>query len=336
MKKIAKRDNLYKQVANLLHTARKSVVQNINSVMVNSYYLIGKMIIEKEQQGRMRAEYGEALIKNLSKRLQQEFGRGFSVDNLENMRRFYLIYSKSETVSRKFIESKKTPLSWSHYQFLIRLEKSERRFYETESIQNNWSVRELKRQFNSALFQRLSLSKNKKEVMRLSKKGHVIEKAKDLIKDPYILEFTGLPKLSVYSESKLESILIEKLENFLLELGKGFTFVSRQKRISLEEKHFYIDLVLYNRILQCFVLIDLKIGILKHQDLGQMQMYVNYYDSNIKSPDENKTIGIILCRDKNDTLIKITLPKDNDQIFASRYKTILPNKNDFKRILNSK
>lgn len=171
--------------------------------------------------------------------------------------------------------------------------------------------------------------------MLLSKKGNVIEKAKDLIKDPYILEFTGLPKLSVYSESKLESILIEKLENFLLELGKGFTFVSRQKRISLEEKHFYIDLVLYNRILQCFVLIDLKIGTLKHQDLGQMQMYVNYYDSNIKSPDENKTIGIILCRDKNDTLIKITLPKDNDQIFASRYKTILPNKNDFKRILNS-
>jgi predicted nuclease of restriction endonuclease-like (RecB) superfamily len=293
------------------------------------------MIVEKEQQGKMRAEYGKELIQKLSKRLQREFGKGFSVDNLENMRRFYIVYSKSETVSRKFIENKNSPLNWSHYQILIRMEKSERQFYEIESIQNNWSVRELKRQFNSALFQRLSLSKNKKEVRRLSKKGQIIEKPTDLIKDTYILEFLSLPELPAYTESKLESALISKLELFLLELGKGFTFVSRQKRISFEEKHFFIDLVFYNRILRSFVLIDLKMGELKHQDLGQMQMYVNFYDANVKSPDENKTIGIIVCRDKNDTLIKITLPKDNHQIFASRYKTILPNKNDLKRILNS-
>ena len=183
--------------------------------------------------------------------------------------------------------------------------------------------------------QQCFISKNKKEVRRLSKKGQIIEKPTDLIKDTYILEFLSLPELPAYTESKLESALISKLELFLLELGKGFTFVSRQKRISFEEKHFFIDLVFYNRILRSFVLIDLKMGELKHQDLGQMQMYVNFYDANVKSPDENKTIGIIVCRDKNDTLIKITLPKDNHQIFASRYKTILPNKNDLKRILNS-
>ena len=336
MKKLTTNDNLfYKRVANLLHDARKSVIRNVNSVMVNTYYLLGKMIVEKEQQGKMRAEYGKELIHKLSKRLQKEFGKGFSADNLENMRRFFIVYSKSETVSRKFIENKNSPLNWSHYQILIRMEKPERQFYEIESIQNNWSVRELKRQFDSALFQRLSISKNKNEVRRLSKKGQIIEKPKDIIKDTYILEFAGLPKLPAYSESKFESALIHKLESFLLELGKGFTFVSRQKRISFEEKHFFIDLVFYNRILRSFVLIDLKMGELKHQDLGQMQMYVNFYDANVKSPDENKTIGIIVCRDKNDTLIKITLPKDNDQIFASIYKTILPNKNDLKRILNS-
>ena len=336
MKKLITNDNLfYNRVANLLRNAKQLVVHNVNSVMVNTYYLVGKMIVEKEQQGKMRAEYGKELIQKLSKRLQREFGKGFSVDNLENMRRFYIVYSKSETVSRKFIENKNSPLNWSHYQILIRMENQERQFYEIESIPNNWSVRELKRQFNSALFQRLSLSKNKKEVKRLSKKGQIIEKPTDLIKDTYILEFLSLPELPAYTESKLESALISKLELFLLELGKGFTFVSRQKRISFEEKHFFIDLVFYNRILRSFVLIDLKMGELKHQDLGQMQMYVNFYDANVKSPDENKTIGIIVCRDKNDTLIKITLPKDNHQIFASRYKTILPNKNDLKRILNS-
>lgn len=336
MKKLTTNDNLfYKRVANLLYDARKSVIRNVNSVMVNTYYLLGKMIVEKEQKGKMRADYGKELIQKLSKRLQKEFGKGFSADNLENLRKFFIVYSKSETVSRKFIEHKNSPLNWSHYQILIRMEKAERQFYEIESIQNNWSVRELKRQFDSALFQRLSISKNKNEVRRLSKKGQIIEKPKDIIKDTYILEFAGLPKLPAYSESKFESALIHKLESFLLELGKGFTFVSRQKRISFEEKHFFIDLVFYNRILRSFVLIDLKMGELKHQDLGQMQMYVNFYDANVKSPDENKTIGIIVCRDKNDTLIKITLPKDNDQIFASIYKTILPNKNDLKRILNS-
>ena len=226
--------------------------------------------------------------------MTKEFGKGFSVDNLENMRRFYVVYGKSETLSRNF------DLSWSHYLKLIRIDdENERKFYEIESFKNNWSVRELQRQFDSALYTRLVLSRDKEKVKELSEKGLVLEKPKDAIKDPYILEFIGLPEHSSYSESDLEQELIDKLEHFLLELGNGFTFVARQKQISFDDKHFRIDLVFYNRILKCFVLIDLKIGEIKHQDLGQMQMYVNYYDREVRLEDENKTIGIVLCKDKS-------------------------------------
>lgn len=243
--------------------------------------------------------------------------------NLKQMRTFYLTYSKGQTVSDDF------RLSWSHYLFLMRINKlDERKFYELESVASNWSLRELQSQFDSALYERLALSRNKTEVQRLSEKGHIVEKAKDSLKDPYVLEFLGLPEEKKYTESEFEQKLIDKLENFLLELGKGYTFVGRQVRFTFDEKHFRIDLVFYNRLLQCFVIIDLKIGEITHQDLGQMQMYVNYYDRYVKLDTENKTIGIILCKKKNDTLVEITLPENNEQIFASKYLTVLPSKKD--------
>jgi predicted nuclease of restriction endonuclease-like (RecB) superfamily len=211
--------------------------------------------------------------------------------------------------------------------------ENERNFYEIEAANNNWSLRELDRQFDSGLYERLILSRNKEAVKQLAEKGQIIEKPSDIIKDPYILEFVGLPEKAIYSESKLENQLITELETFLLELGKGFTFVGRQVRFTFDEEHFRVDLVFYNRLLRCFVLIDLKIGKLKHQDLGQMQMYVNYYDRFVKTDDENKTIGIILCKDKKDTLVEITLPEGNNQIFASRYQTILPSKEELKQLI---
>lgn len=210
---------------------------------------------------------------------------------------------------------------------------AERRFYEIECEANRWSIRELNRQFDSALYQRLALSRDKEKVMELSRKGQIIETPADALKDPYVLEFTGLPELPSYSETQLEQALIDKLQAFLLELGKGFTFVGRQVRITLDEDHYRVDLVFYNRLLRCFVLIDLKIGQLKHQDLGQMQMYVHYYDRYVKLDDENKTIGIVLCRDKKDALVEITLPEGQNQIFASRYQTVLPSKEELSRLI---
>ena len=245
------------------------------------------------------------------------------------MKQFYLAYSKVQTVSAQF------KLSWSHYLILMRMENiEERNFYEIESIQNNWSLRELRRQIDSALYERLVLSRDKEKVKELAFKGQVIEKPEDVVKDPYILEFLGLEEQSNYSENKLETEIINNLEKFLLELGKGFTFVGRQVRFTFDEKHFRVDLVFYNRILKCFVLIDLKIGEVTHQDLGQMQMYVNYYDRYVRLPDENKSIGIIICREKNDTLVRLTLPEDNNQIFASKYMTVLPTKEEFKKVLD--
>ena len=215
-------------------------------------------------------------------------------------------------------------------------DENERKFYEIEAHKNNWSVRELERQYNTALYARLALSRDKEGVEKLAAKGLVIETPKDAIKDPYILEFIGLPEKSIYSENELEHKIIDKLEQFLLELGTGFTFVARQKRITFDEKHFRIDLVFYNRILKCFVLIDLKIGELKHQDIGQMQMYVNYYDREMLLDDENKTIGVILCQDKSEAVVKYTLPEGNEQIFASKYKTVLPSKEELKKIIKEK
>ena len=247
------------------------------------------------------------------------------------MRKFYLVYSEIEATPKDL------PLSWSHYLTLIRIDNlQERNFYEIEAAKSKWSVRELKRQYDSALYTRLTLSRDKAEVKKLSEKGLIIEKPKDAIKDPYVLEFLGLPENNSYSESELEQELIDKLEYFLLELGNGFTFVARQKRISFDDKHFRIDLVFYNRLLRCFVLFDLKIGELKHQDIGQMQMYVNYYDRELKLPEENKTIGIILCQNKSKAVVKYTLPEENEQIFASKYKTVLPTKQELAALIQSK
>ena len=321
-------NNIYQEIKELLYSAKNRVYQTINTTMTQTYFQIGKRIVEEEQGGETRAEYGSALLKNLSSELIKEFGKGYSEQNLKNMRQFYLIYQKRQTVSSEF------KLSWSHYIFLTRIENiNERNFYEIESIENSWSLRELKRQFDSGLFERLKLSSDKQKVKELSLNGQVIQTAQDLIKDPYILEFVGLPELSSYSESELEQKLIDKLEHFLLELGKGFTFVARQKRITIDEKHFKVDLVFYNRLLKSFVVIDLKIGELKHQDIGQMMMYVNYFDRFEKTDDENSTIGIIICKDKSKALVELTLPKDNNQIYASKYLTILPNKEEFKKLL---
>jgi predicted nuclease of restriction endonuclease-like (RecB) superfamily len=212
----------------------------------------------------------------------------------------------------------------------------ERHFYEIETYKNNWSVRELNRQFDSALYERLALSKNKEKVIELSNKGQIIDKPMDAIKDPYVLEFLNLKEDNTYSEKDLETKIINKLQLFLLELGKGFTFVQRQMRLTLDDQHFYADLVLYNRLLRCFVVIDLKIGKIKHQDIGQLQMYVNYFDRHVKTPDENKTIGILLCKEKSDAVIEMTLPKDNDQIFASKYETVLPSKEELKALIEEK
>jgi predicted nuclease of restriction endonuclease-like (RecB) superfamily len=347
------------QIIDLLQLAKKTVVRAVNSTMVQVYFEIGKMIIEEEQGGNDRAKYGKNLLQGLSKALTKEFGKGFSVTNIQQMRNFYLAYRKQQTASVKLQNTSITPsleenqnleltkirdidnpnfdLSWSHYLTLVRIEnRLERQFYEIEATKNQWSVKELKRQYNSALYTRLVLSLDKEKVKELSQQGLIIEKPKDAIKDPYILEFLGLPEENNYSESELEQELIDKLEHFLLELGTGFTFVARQKRISFDDKHFRIDLVFYNRLLRCFVLLDLKIGELKHQDIGQMQMYVNYYDRKIKMDDENKTIGLILCQNKSEAVVKYTLPKNNEQIFASKYKTVLPTQEELKLLIKQK
>lgn len=358
---------LFQQVVVLLQNAQQQVLRTVNSTMTYTYFEIGRMIVEEEQNGKERAEYGKQILKGLSVQLTNEFGKGFSLSNLEQIRKFYLIYSNSETLSRilqiqnsqsvivesessipqsLIVEFKKFDyhtlisffkLTWTHYLFLMRIDnEKERSFYEIESEKHNWSVRELKRQYDSALYTRLALSRDKEGVLKLSEEGQIIEKPKDIIKDPYILEFLGLPELHNYSESELEQEIINKLEHFLLELGEGFAFVARQKRITFDDKHFYIDLVFYNRVLKSFVLIDLKIGELKHQDLGQMQMYVNYYDREMRLEGENKTIGIVLCQNKSDLVVEYTLPDNNEQIFASKYKTILPSKEDLIKLINSK
>jgi predicted nuclease of restriction endonuclease-like (RecB) superfamily len=329
--KKTKEIQLLKNIRSIIETSRHNIVREINETIIKTYYEIGRLLIENEQKGKIRAEYSEQTINYIALQLAKEFGRGFSATNLRSMRSFYLSYKESQiwqTLSAK--------LSWSHYLVLLRIENpDERKFYEVESDKENWSVRELKRQLDSSLFERLALSRSKTKVKQLSKRGQIISKPQDAIKDPTVLEFLGFEEKDYFSESDLESALIDKLGSFLLELGKGFTFEARQKRISFDEKHFYIDLVFYHRILKCFVLIDLKIGELKHQDIGQMQMYVNFYDREIKTAADNKTIGLILCKDKDDMIVNYTLPKNNKQIYASKYQLYLPSKKELKKQLLS-
>ena len=338
-------DDFFDRVLDILKNARKQAKMALNISMVYSYYEVGRMIVEEEQNGEQRAEYGKAILKELSKRLTESLGKGFSVENLKLMRRFYVVYSKDQIgqkVSTQFEnlpvtrEGRKFFLSFSHYVFLMRIPNiDERHFYEIEAAHNGWGIKELERQYDSALYERLALSRDKEGIERLSTEGQIIEKPEDLLKDPYVLEFTGLPELAKYSETDLETKIIDHLQEFLLELGRGFTFVGRQVRFTFEDEHYRVDLVFFNRLLRCFVLFDLKIGRLKHQDIGQMQMYVNYYDRKVKLKDENPTIGILLCKNKNDAVVEMTLPEDNSQIFASKYLTVLPSKEELQKLMES-
>lgn len=335
---------LFENVSLLLEQARARAQTAVNTSMVYAYYEIGRMIVEEEQSGSNRAEYGKKILKGLSGHLTERFGKGFSSDNLKLMRRFYQVYSNDTIGETLFPQSEEPPmantdrrfyLSWSHYLKLMRIKNiEERHFYEIEAVRNNWSLSELKRQFDSSLYERLAFSKNKKETKHLADEGLIIEIPQDAIKDPYVLEFLGLAEQDSYSEKELETRIIDNLQSFLLELGTGFTFVGRQVRFTYEEDHYWVDLVFFNRLLKCFVLFDLKIGELKHQDIGQMQMYVNYYDRKVKMSEENKTIGIILCKDKKRSIVEMTLPEDNQQIFASRYETVLPSKEALKGLLD--
>lgn len=333
-------DTLCQNAIQLIQYARRTAARQINTVQLMTFYAIGRWIIEGQQHGERRAEYGRQIIKNLSDVLTERFGKGFSVDTLENARKFYLNYQDriSDTVFRKFAEEKSDAafrfleeeppfrLSFSHYLILCRIRNNdERRFYEIEAYKGKWSVRTLQRQYGSSLYERLLLGAERKNILALAEKGQNVENADDLKKDPYVLEFLGLQDKPEYAESELESRIIGHLQKFLMEMGKGFTFVGRQVRFSFDEDHFRVDLVLYNRLLKCFVLIDLKVGKLKHQDIGQMQMYVNYYDRYEKTDDENPTVGILLCSDKNDSMVEMTLPKDAN-IYASRYELYLPDK----------
>ena len=327
-------DALFERVAALIEQARKRVVTTVNIAEVYTKYNIGRYIVEDEQQGENRAQYGKLILQNLSARLTGRFGNGWSYSNLRQIRQFYLVYGNlTDSVCQ--IENDRRclsdcdirfTLSWSHYLILMRIESPEARsFYEIECAQQQWSVRQLSRQVGSSLYERLALSRNKDEVIRLAHEGQTIEKPSDVIKNPITLEFLGLKPDAVYSESKLENAIIGKMQQFLLELGKGFLFEARQKRFTFDEQHFYVDLVFYNRLLQCYVLIDLKTDKLAHQDLGQMQMYVNYYDRYVKQDFEKPTIGILLCEEKNDALVELTLPKDAN-IYASAYQLYLPDK----------
>jgi predicted nuclease of restriction endonuclease-like (RecB) superfamily len=377
--------SLYERIRQILEFARTTASRTVNTTQVVANWLIGREIVEEEQSGHNRAEYGKQLIFQLAEKLKADFGGGYSAQNLFYMRQFYQAYPSLLPASEIFhaLRGKSTwsgfeadekvhalrgkssvpdipgaipsrlagpfvptapeipyalrseswqpgrlhpNLSWTHYRTLLRVDKSDvRSFYEIEAIQNNWSARELERQMNSLLYERLALSKDKKGLMRLAKKGQEIQRPVDVLKDPVVMEFLGLPASPKLVESDLEQALINNLQSFLLELGKGFAFVSRQERITLEGDHFYIDLVFYHTVLKCFVLIDLKVGKLTHQDLGQIQLYVNYYDRERRTEGDNPTLGLILCTDKNEAVVRYTLGPDQEKkIFASRYKLYLP------------
>ncbi len=364
--KIQQYTNLVSEIKQLLSDARNNIAKTVNTTMVITNWHIGRYIVEYEQGGKKRAEYGTELLKRLSEDLTKEFGRGFSWRSLYNMKEFYRQFPILQTLSAKSLndENKKlqtasaqlssekgqvvsaqlsdkaiaslSGLTWSHFVRLLSVkDEDERNFYIIETAENNWSERELNRQINSSLYERLVLSKDKKTVKELSEKGQQIQSEQDVLKDPLVLEFLNIKQEETYSENDLETAIINNLGEFLLELGKGFTFVARQQRISSGTEHFYIDLVFYNRLLRSFVLIDLKIGKLKHQDIGQMQMYVNYYDREVKTENENPTIGIILCKENDDFVIEYTLPEDNKQIFANEYKLYLPNKKELQKLLKS-
>ncbi len=336
-------DRLFDAISHLIDKSRSQVSKAINTAMVYTYYAVGQYIVDYEQDGKVRAEYGKNLLKRLSARLMSRYARGWSVDTLENCRKFFLTYSISEPSARISDQSaiseplvRKSPhfiLPWTHYLILMREKNpNARHFYEIEASRQQWSKRQLQRQVASSLYERLAISKDKNEVMRLATEGQVVEKPTDILKNPLVLDFIGIKPDSSYSEQKLESAILDKLEDFLMECGKGFLFEARQKRFTFDEDNFYVDLVLYNRILQCYVLVDLKIDKLTHQDLGQMMMYVNYFDRYKRLNFEKPTIGILLCPTKNDAMVELTLPKEAN-IYAQEYALCLPKKEELKQKL---
>ena len=344
-------NSLFEKIASVIEEARRRASTAINLSEVYAKFNVGRYIVEDEQGGKERAAYGKQVLEQLSKKIEERFGEGWSVETLKRCRKFYSMYSTPQIGSTVLTElgiehsatnlvnsvdriqpsspePHKFVLSWSHYLILMRVKDANARsFYEIECAKQNWSIRWLQRQVNSSLYERLALSKDKDEVMRLATEGQVVEKPADIIKNPITLEFLGLQPEAAYSENKLEGKIISKMQQFLLELGKGFLFETRQKRFTFDEENYYVDLIFYNRLLQCYVLIDIKIDKLTHQDLGQMQMYVNYYDRYVKQEWEKPTIGILLCKEKKDALIKLTLPEDAN-IYATEYALYLPDKKE--------
>jgi len=355
---------LFSDIRKLIISARTTVARGVDLVQVHMSFEIGRRIVEHEQKGKDRAAYGKEVIMALAGRLTGEFGRGFSASNLAYMRTFYLLYQDRaaifQSATGKLGSAKKFQLatgksaaaqplcpldssdhdqlrpftlSWTHYVFLLGIKNPEERsFYEIEATAQDWTVRELKRQFDSSLYERLALSRDKKGIRKLAQQGQIVADVHDLLKEPLVLEFLGLDEQARFSESDLEAAVINQIERFLLELGKGFLFEARQRRFTFDGEHYFVDLVFYNRLLRCYVLIDLKLGKLTHEDLGQMQMYVNYYDRKVKTKDENWTVGIILCKQKNSAMVRITLPKDAN-IHAREYRLYLPSKEELQRKL---
>jgi len=318
---LAETSSLYEQVREILDAARTRVARSVNSEMVSAYWQIGQVIVEHEQQGKERASYGEQLIESLAARLKAEGLKGFGRRNLAWMREFYLKFQN--------LHALRAELSWTHYRLLLKVESdAAREFYETETVAGNWSTRELERQINSHFFERTGASVEKRKMLEAGRVSGDKYQPQDFVKDPFVLEFLNLKDAPHLTESDIEQALLDHLQEFLLEFGKGFSFVARQKRITIDGDHFYIDLVFYNRLLRCFVLIDLKIGKLTHQDIGQMQLYTNFYTRELLEEWENPTIGILLCADKNDAVVRYTLPENEKQIFASNYKLYLPSEEE--------
>lgn len=317
MEKLIVQGTLFEDAKNIIETARANSVRSVDFCRVQMYWNLGKRIFEEEQQGKDRAGYGLYIVKTLAKKLEADYGSGFGVRQLEQSRQFYRIYPIANTL--------RSQLNWSQYRKLIQIDDPDKReYYELESVNNAWTARETERQINSQLYERLLLSNDKEAVLAIARKERIPQTPQEIIKDPMMLEFLGLKRESAYYEKDLESAIITHITDFLLEMGNGFTFVARQKRILLEDDEFFADLVLYNRLLKCFVIVELKTEKLTHQDLGQLQMYVNYYDRKVKLPDENPTIGILLCTSKNNTVVEMTLPETNQTILASNYKLFLP------------
>lgn len=351
-------DALFERISAIIEESRKRVATAVNIAEVYTKYEIGHHIVEDEQEGKARAAYGKQVLPILSQKLTDKFGSGWSLETLKSARKFYSVYApqaiRSTALTKSDKETGKTNLvnsvdqiqiapaephkfvlSWSHYLVLMRIkDDGARSFYEVECAKQNWGVRWLQRQVGSSLYERIALSSDRDKVVRMAKEGEIIEKPADIIKNPVTLEFLGLKPDAAYSETKLENAIIDKMQTFLLEIGKGFLFEARQKRFTFDEDNFYVDLVFYNRLLQCYVLIDLKVDKLTHQDLGQMQMYVNYYDRYKKQDFETPTVGILLCKDKNDSLVELTLPKDSN-VYAAQYELYLPDKQELQAKLKS-